>query len=129
MSRFFLVLAAVNGFVVVGLGAFGAHGLENLLTPQALATWDTAVRYHMFHAGGLALAGLVASLQAPSGALRWSGHLLQAGIFLFSGSLYLLALSGLRWLGMVTPLGGVAFLAAWALLAVHLLRQSPTGWK
>jgi uncharacterized membrane protein YgdD (TMEM256/DUF423 family) len=117
MPKLFLALAAINGFLSVALGAFAAHGLRARLSPELLATFQTGVEYHMYHA--LALLGVgVLSLHFPaSGILKGSGLLLLLGIVLFSGSLYVLALSGIRWLGAITPLGGVAFLAAWALLA------------
>jgi uncharacterized membrane protein YgdD (TMEM256/DUF423 family) len=113
------VTAALLG---VGLGAFGAHALADRLTPADLATFETAVRYQMYHA--LALVGLGALRRGrPS---RWfdrAGALFAVGIAIFSGSLYLLVLTGTRWLGAVTPLGGVAFLAGWALFATGLLRE------
>jgi uncharacterized membrane protein YgdD (TMEM256/DUF423 family) len=113
------VTAALLG---VGLDAFGAHALADRLTPADLATFETAVRYQMYHA--LALVGLGALRRGrPS---RWfdrAGALFAVGIAIFSGSLYLLVLTGTRWLGAVTPLGGVAFLAGWALFATGLLRE------
>ncbi|MCB1665882.1 MAG: DUF423 domain-containing protein [Pseudomonadales bacterium] len=122
MNHLFLVLAGINGFIAVSLGAFAAHGLKNALSPDLLATFQTGVQYHMYHA--LALLGVgVLSLHFPNQALlKTSGYLFMAGIVLFSGSLYVLALSGIRWLGAITPLGGVAFLAGWALLAWSMLR-------
>lgn len=124
MSRTFLILAALNGFAAVALGAFGAHALESLLPPARLVTWGTGVQYHMFHVAALVAAAFAADRFGGGRALRWSGLLFLAGIVLFSGSLYLLALSGLRWLGMITPLGGVAFLAGWGLLAIGVGRRS-----
>ncbi len=115
----FLFWAAVLGFLGVAMGAFGAHGLKHILSEHGLDIYKTAVSYQMWHA--LAL-GLVAVLPAHN-ALRWAGWLFVAGIVLFSGSLYLLALSNLTWLGMITPLGGVAFLTAWALLAYVALQS------
>ena len=111
-----MLLGAVGAFLAVALGAFGAHGLRSRLSPDMLAVFETGVRYHMYHALALILVGLVMG--------RWSGWLVQAagwcfvaGILLFSGSLYALALSGVTILGAVTPLGGLAFLAGWACLA------------
>ena len=117
MSKLFITLAAINGFLAVSLGAFAAHGLSSRLSEQLLANFQTGVQYHMYHA--LALAGVgILSLQFPgSAALRYSGLLFLTGIVIFSGSLYVLALSGVRWLGAITPVGGVAFLAAWGALA------------
>lgn len=111
----FIVCAAVSGFIAVALGAFGAHALRELLDVARQGTWETAVHYQMFHVVALLAVGLLAREDA-SRQLRWSGWCFVAGTLLFSGSLYLLALSGQRWLGMVTPLGGVAFLAGWGLL-------------
>jgi len=126
MPKLFLVLAAVNGFLSVALGAFAAHGLRSRLSPELLSTFQTGVEYHMYHT--LALLGVgVLSLHFPaSGLLKSSGLLLLLGMLLFSGSLYVLALSGIRWLGAITPLGGIAFLAAWALLAWFAATESLT---
>ncbi len=107
----FGVLGAVSGFCGVALGAFGAHALRERLSPELLAVFETAVRYQMFHA--LALLGV--ALLAPRASV--AGWLFVAGTVLFSGSLYGLALSGSRWLGAVTPVGGLCFLAGWAALA------------
>jgi uncharacterized membrane protein YgdD (TMEM256/DUF423 family) len=117
MPKLFILLAAMNGFLAVSLGAFAAHGLSSRLSEQMLTTFQTGVQYHMYHA--LALIGVgILSLHYPGSApLRSSGLLFLAGIVIFSGSLYVLALSGIRWLGAITPVGGVAFLAAWAMLA------------
>jgi len=115
-DRFLIILGALNMLIAVGAGAFGAHGLKRSLTPEMLAVWQTAVTYQMVHALGLlAIAALSARLGSP--ALNWAGVLMFAGIVVFSGSLYVLALSGVHWLGAITPLGGLAFIAAWALLA------------
>jgi uncharacterized membrane protein YgdD (TMEM256/DUF423 family) len=116
-----LLLAAVNGFLSVAAGAFGAHGLQGQLEPQALQIFETAARYQMYHALALGLAALLLRETRSSGA-RIAAPLFLAGIVLFSGSLYLLALTGMRWLGMITPFGGVAFLAGWAALGYAALR-------
>lgn len=118
----FAAIAAISGFVVVGLGAFGAHGLREWLDAARLGTWETAVHYQMFHVVALLAIGQLAQRDA-SPLLRWSGWSFVAGTLLFSGSLYLLALTQARWLGMVTPLGGVAFLLGWVLLFVALRRR------
>lgn len=111
----FLFLGASNGFLAVALGAFAAHGLRNSLEPRLLETFQTGVQYHMYHALALILVALLASSQ-PSTLVRTSGYLFALGILLFSGSLYALSLTGIRWLGAITPIGGLAFLAAWACL-------------
>lgn len=109
----FLFLAAVSGFIGVAMGAFGAHALRDVLSEHLLEVYKTAVSYQMWHTATL---GLVAVLPAQP-KLRWVGWLLVAGIVFFSGSLYLLAIFNLRWLGMITPIGGLCFLLAWGLLA------------
>jgi uncharacterized membrane protein YgdD (TMEM256/DUF423 family) len=122
MNNLFLVLAGINGFIAVSLGAFAAHGLKSMLGPDLLATFQTGVQYHMYHSLALLAVGiLVLQFPAQTG-LRIAGFLFLAGIVIFSGSLYVLALSGIRWLGAITPLGGVAFLAGWALLAWSMLK-------
>lgn len=107
--RIWLFLAAVNGALAVLCGAFAAHGLAARLDAHSLAIFDTGARYHMYHALAMGLAALAGS--------RCAAIAFLAGIVLFSGSLYALALSGLPLLGAVTPVGGVCFLAGWALLA------------
>jgi uncharacterized membrane protein YgdD (TMEM256/DUF423 family) len=122
MNNLFLVLAGINGFIAVSLGAFAAHGLKSMLGPDLLATFQTGVQYHMYHSLALLAVGiLVLQFPAQTG-LRIAGFLFLAGIVIFSGSLYVLALSGIRWLGAITPIGGVAFLAGWALLAWSMLK-------
>ena len=106
----------------VGLGAFGAHGLKDKLSADMLAVYRTGVDYHFYHALGLLALGMIAAHLPESDLVKWSGGLMAAGIVLFSGSLYLLALTGTRWLGAITPLGGAAWIVAWALLAAALLR-------
>ena len=122
MFRTFVFLGAINGFLAVAFGAFGAHGLRNHLSSDMMAVYQTGVQYHFYHALGLVLIGLVATHLPHSGSLRWAGWLMLAGIVLFSGSLYALSISGVRWLGVITPFGGTAFLAAWVLLAVSVWR-------
>jgi uncharacterized membrane protein YgdD (TMEM256/DUF423 family) len=116
-ARTAMTLAALLMFVAVAAGAFGAHALKGRLTPELSATWETAVQYHAWHALGLAVVGLL-TIQVPGRVgLALAGWLFVAGIVLFSGSLYAMALTGARWLGAVTPIGGVAFLAGWLSLA------------
>ncbi len=117
MSRIFLTLGAINAFLCVAFGAFGAHGLKQRLSVDMLAVYQTGVQYHFYHALGLIAVGLVLLHLPKSRLIVLSGWLMLAGIVLFSVSLYALSLSGLRGLGMITPFGGVAFLSAWALLA------------
>ena len=113
----FLVLAALSGFLAVALGAFGAHGLKNRLPADLLAVWHTAVQYQFWHTLALFGVGILMAQGFNTRALTASGWLFAAGIVLFSGSLYVLSLSGIRWLGAITPIGGVLWLAAWGCLA------------
>jgi uncharacterized membrane protein YgdD (TMEM256/DUF423 family) len=122
LERLFLSAGGLAALAAVALGAFGAHALKGRLSPEMLAVWRTAVEYHFFHALGMLAVGFAASRLPDSALLKWSGWLMLAGIVLFSGSLYALALSGERWLGAVTPAGGTAFLAAWALFIAAVLR-------
>jgi uncharacterized membrane protein YgdD (TMEM256/DUF423 family) len=117
MDRTFLLVGAVAGFLGVGLGAFGAHGLRSRVSPEMLAVFETGVRYHMYHA--LALVATSLLMARMSGWLMTTaGWCFTAGIVLFSGSLYLLAITGVTVLGAITPIGGLAFLAGWACLAL-----------
>ncbi len=117
MPRSFLALGAINAFFCVALGAFGAHSLKQKLSIDMLAVYQTGVQYHFYHALGLIAVGLVLLHFPKSRLVVLSGWLMFAGIILFSVSLYVLSLTGIRGLGAITPLGGVAFLSAWALLA------------
>lgn len=121
MDRIFAALGAASGFVGVAAGAFGAHGLKARLTPELLAVFDTAARYQMIHALAL-LAVAWAIGRWPSRAAVASGWCFVAGTLIFSGSLYLLALTGVRGLGAITPVGGVLFLCGWLLLALAAWR-------
>lgn len=114
-ARTFALAGGVLAFLAVGLGAFGTHALRSRLSPDLLATFETGVRYHMYHALALfACAWAIDRWASPR--MAWAGWLFVAGIALFSGSLYLLTLTGARWWGAVTPLGGLAFLAGWVCL-------------
>ncbi|MEO1080768.1 MAG: DUF423 domain-containing protein [Pseudomonadota bacterium] len=117
MIQLTLTLAAVSGFLCVALGAFGAHALRNRFDDYAMGIFETAVQYQFYHSLALLAVGLL-MLQVPGSALlRASALLFIAGICVFSGSLYLLSFSGLRWLGAITPLGGLAFIGGWLCLA------------
>ena len=119
----FLLLAAMNGFLAVALGAFGSHGPGAGLGADLAATYQTAVQYHFYHS--LALLGVaLLSAQFPAAALpKASGCLFLGGIVLFSGSLYLLTLTGIPWFGAITPIGGLGFLAGWLCLCVFALNR------
>jgi uncharacterized membrane protein YgdD (TMEM256/DUF423 family) len=116
MDRTFFALGAALALLAVALGAFGAHGLRGRVAPELLDVFETGARYHMYHALAL-LAVAWACSRWPGAAPVAAGWLFVAGIVLFSGSLYLMTLTGQRWLGAVTPIGGLAFLLGWALLA------------
>ena len=116
MDRLFFALGSLSALLGVALGAFAAHGLKERLTPDLLATFETGVRYQMYHAFAL-IAAAWACTRWPGSLPAASGWLFVAGTVLFSGSLYVLALAGIRWLGAVAPIGGLAFLAGWACLA------------
>ncbi len=122
MAKLYLVLAALNGFIAVAVGAFGAHALKERLSADMLAVYHTGAQYQFYH--GLALfAVAVLMLHGQQlTLLRWSGALFLVGIGFFSGSLYVLSLTGVRWLGAITPLGGLAFLAGWLVLALAAWR-------
>lgn len=121
MDRIFAALGALSGFVAVGAGAFGAHGLKARLAPDLLAVFETAARYQMVHA--LALLAVAWAIDRWSGrATVASGWCFVGGTLIFSGSLYLLALTGVRGFGAITPVGGVLFMAGWLLLAVAAWR-------
>ncbi len=117
MDRTFFSVGAVSGLIAVACGAFGAHGLRARLAPDLLAAFETAARYQMYHALALVAAAWAVS-RWPGPLAQWAGWLFVAGTVIFSGSLYALALTGLRWLGAVTPLGGLAFMAGWICLAL-----------
>ena len=116
MTRTFFVIGAVLGALGVAAGAFGAHGLRARVSPEMLAVFETGVRYHLVHALAL-LAVAWASTRWVSAAIRGAGWLFVVGILVFSGSLYVLTLTGIRALGAITPFGGVAFILGWLLLA------------
>ena len=119
MDRLFGTLGAVSALLAVAAGAFGAHALRDRLTPDLVAVFETGARYQMYHA----LALLLIARAEPTGLVRIAGWLFVAGTVLFSGSLYLLAVTGARGLGAVTPLGGLAFIAGWLVLALALWRR------
>ena len=121
MDRTFLLVGALAAFLGVALGAFGAHGLRTRLSAEMLTVFETGVRYQMYHALAILIVALAAA-RLDGWLIRAAGWLFTVGIVLFSGSLYALALSGVTVLGAVTPIGGLAFLAAWACLAVAALR-------
>ncbi|GLX65695.1 DUF423 domain-containing protein [Paenibacillus glycanilyticus] len=122
MSYKYFAYGAIGAALAVALGAFGAHGLKDTLSEDMLEVYETGVRYHMYHALGLMLVSLLAGRIGDSKLIRVGSRLLIAGIVLFSGSLYVLALTDVGILGAITPLGGVAFLAGWGCIATAAWR-------
>ena len=124
--KFFIIAGAINGFLSVALGAFGAHLLEGRVADKYLATWETAVQYQMFHALALVAIGILMSSKVlgPVSQLNTAGYLILAGIIIFSGSLYVLSLTGISILGAITPIGGVAFLIGWIMLIVAAVKYA-----
>jgi len=122
MFKLFISLGSINAAIAVALGAFGAHALKNSLSKDMLAVFETGVQYHFYHALGLLAVGFIATHLPESSLLQWSGWLMVAGIVFFSGSLYILAVSGISWLGAITPIGGTAFIVAWLLLAIAVIK-------
>lgn len=126
MSNLFIGLGAINAFIAVSFGAFAAHKLKHSLSDDLLAVIHTAADYQLYHAIGLILVGLLYH-RSQTKCNKRAGWIMFAGIILFSGSLYILGLTGIRWLGMVTPVGGVCLLTAWLILALgHLWPQEKT---
>ena len=122
MAKWYISLAAVSGLLAVALGAFGAHALKTRLDETALSVYQTAVQYHFYHSLALLAVGLFCLWLPQSRLLLASGMAFLIGLLLFSGSLYILSFTGIRWLGAITPLGGLSFMAGWALLAL-------AGWR
>lgn len=121
MTKRTIIVGSINAFLAVALGAFGAHGLKSTLSDAAMHTWATGNQYHMYHSLGLLLIGVL-QIQRPDLSMQWPSRLLLWGICLFSGSLYLLAITGIKLLGIITPFGGLCFLAGWAWLAIIWIR-------
>jgi len=123
MIRFFITAGAVSAALSVALGAFAAHALKFRLPQEALAVFQTGVQYQFYHSLGLILVGILTQLYKGSSLLPAAGLLMAAGILLFSGSLYVISTTGIRTLGIITPIGGVAFIVAWLMLAIGIWRQ------
>jgi uncharacterized membrane protein YgdD (TMEM256/DUF423 family) len=122
MDRLMFAVGCISALISVAAGAFGAHSLKTRISPDLLAVFETGARYQMYHALALLAAGLAAG-RWPGAAIQIAGWCFVAGTVLFSGSLYILVLSGQRWLGAVTPLGGIAFLAGWLALAYGIANR------
>ncbi len=126
MDRRFLLLGAFSGFLAVAAGAFGAHALRAVLTPDLLAVFETGARYQMYHALALLLVSVLSASAPQRRVVAVAGWCFVGGTLLFSGSLYLLALTGTRWWGAVTPVGGVFFLTGWVCLGVAAIVREQT---
>lgn len=123
MQRKWMMIGAVLTMLSVAIGAFGAHMLKESIGADAIAVYETGVQYHMIHAIGLLIIGLTAGQLGPSTKLKWAARLLFIGIIVFSGSLYVLSISGIKILGAITPIGGVAFIVGWLLLAIDVWQR------
>ncbi|MDC3416815.1 DUF423 domain-containing protein [Aquibacillus salsiterrae] len=119
--KFFLLVAVINGFLAVALGAFGAHGLDGKIPEKALKAWEKAVNYQMFHTVALFIIGLLLTKYQGTN-FATAGWFFLAGIILFSGSLYIYAPTGIKTFAMITPLGGVAFLIGWVVLGYAIMK-------
>jgi uncharacterized membrane protein YgdD (TMEM256/DUF423 family) len=120
--KLFILLGGLNAFIAVALGAFGAHGLEGKLSERMLEVWKTGVTYHMFHAMGLILIGLLVSKFPSASSFTTAGWVMLVGIILFSGSLYALSTTGIKVFGPITPIGGLAFLIAWVFVMIGAVK-------
>ena len=122
MSKLIICCGALSAALSVILGAFAAHALKSRMPPETLAVFQTGVQYQFYHSLGLILIGLSVQVTKASALLTSAGWLMLAGMLLFSGSLYLISFSGIRSFGLITPVGGTAFIVAWLLLAIGILR-------
>ena len=123
MTRLYLLLGAFCGLLAVVLGAFGAHALKAQLSERYMDVWATATDYQFYHSLALVLVAILSIQFKDSSKLKWSARLFLLGIILFSGSLYILAITGIGWLGAITPLGGVAFMLGWLFLAIFAVTE------
>jgi uncharacterized membrane protein YgdD (TMEM256/DUF423 family) len=124
MPKLALLFAALSGFLSVGLGAFAAHGLRGSLDPRLMNAFETGVSYQMQHSLALLFVGVLSLVWGRHWALDYASYAFMLGIVLFSGSLYLLALTGWKWPGPITPLGGLSFLAGWVLLSIGIWQKA-----
>lgn len=123
MQRVWMTVGAVMTMLSVAIGAFGAHMLKEKIGADAIAVYETGVQYHMIHALALLIVGLTAGQLEVSSKLKWAARLLFIGIIVFSGSLYVLSITGIKVLGAITPIGGVAFIAGWLLFALDVWQR------
>jgi uncharacterized membrane protein YgdD (TMEM256/DUF423 family) len=121
--RLILTIAAISGLLAVVLGAFGAHALKKMISPEMLEVYKTGVQYQFYHTFALLAVGILMHFNT-SKALKWSGYLFVVGILLFSGSLYVMTITGIKALGIITPFGGTVWIVAWFLLMMHCCKLS-----
>ncbi|SEN62430.1 DUF423 domain-containing protein [Nitrosomonas marina] len=126
MPKPFLLLGAINTFICIALGAFGAHGLKSVLTDDMQTIFHTGLQYHLYHSFGLLIIGLLLIHYAKSRLIELSGWLMLLGIILFSFNLYLLSLTEIRAFGIITPFGGFSYIVSWVVLAIALWKDSPS---
>lgn len=127
MARLFLILGSLNAATAVTMGAFGAHSLKTKISESMLFVFQTAVQYHFYHSLGLLIIGLLTIYLKPVKYITIAGWTMFTGILLFSGSLYLLSITGTRWLGIITPFGGIAFIISWVCVVVAIWKRSSSG--
>ena len=124
MSKLFLILGSINAATAVTMGAFGAHSLRTKMPEDMLSVFQTAVQYHFYHSLGLMIIGLMTIYFKPAKHLEIAGWIMFTGIILFSGSLYILSTTSARWLGIITPVGGIAFIISWIFIAINVWKWS-----
>ena len=124
MGKLFLILGSINAAAAVTMGAFGAHSLRAKISEKMLSVFQTGVQYHFYHSLGLLIIGLMTLYFQSGKYLYAAGWIMFFGIILFSGSLYILSTTNMRWLGMITPFGGMAYLISWILIAVAVWKRS-----
>lgn len=127
MSKLFLILGSVNAATAVSMGAFGAHFLKTKIPEEMLSVFQTAVQYHFYHSLGLMIIGVLIISIKPEKYLGIAGWMMFIGIILFSGSLYILSTTATRWVGIITPFGGIAFIISWVFIAIALWKWSETN--
>jgi uncharacterized membrane protein YgdD (TMEM256/DUF423 family) len=127
MSKVFLILGSVNAATAVSMGAFGAHFLKTKIPEDMLFVFQTAVQYHFYHSLGLMVIGVLTIHIKPEKHLGIAGWIMFIGIILFSGSLYILSTTAARWVGMITPFGGIAFIVSWVFIAIAVWKWSATN--
>jgi len=127
MYKLFLILGSINAFIAVSMGAFGAHFLKTKISENMLTVFQTAVQYHFYHSLGLIIIGVLTISIKPEKYLGIAGWMMFFGIILFSGSLYILSTTATRWVGIITPFGGIAFIASWVFIAIAVWKGSATN--